>query len=616
MKALVVEDDLKSQCLLAKVLAEHGHEVTTFENAEQAILAYQKEFYPLLFVDVGLPGMDGLQYCRWIRSQPRGERTYVIAAIEPSVPAEVQQVLEAGANDFLTKPYQLDQLRARLVIGERQMSQFFNRQQLEESLQSETERWSIAEAELTRVREESEALLASKDAELDKLRLELAGLAGDSEEEQSLKADLAKREEDLERLREEIGALWDRCGQLQRELDSARQESIDSQERMRAAEQSLESANAELTRLRQLDADSTWTAKETHKAVEEQLAGAEGELAAAREELARQVREHTEELVKLSEQMRASLDDRKRVENALSEAHDELARRGREQMQESLRLADECRELAAERRRLESELGERDQQRQTDQGRWALERDEILRRLKTESEESVRLRQALSEAQKRATMLQAAQETALEDVKVHRDARKRLEAGWRILTRLGREMNQAASVEDVAKVTAAIVQELVGWDCLSFDSYEAEGDWIHPILDLETVEGKASPVRAFHPGPQPTSLMRRVLEDGPQLIIKPVGAWLGSDVAVVGNRTRRSASLIYVPIAIAGRVLGFLSVRSSREDAYQAEDMETLEMVAAHCASALDRIEARAEGEPEPVRQPTPESELAVPSST
>ena len=101
MKALVVEDDLKSQCVLAKVLGERSHEVTTFENAEQAILEYQKEFYPMLFVDVGLPGMDGLQYCRWIRGQPRGEETYVIAAVDPSVPNEVQQVLEAGANDFL-----------------------------------------------------------------------------------------------------------------------------------------------------------------------------------------------------------------------------------------------------------------------------------------------------------------------------------------------------------------------------------------------------------------------------------------------------------------------------------------------------------------------------------
>jgi DNA-binding response OmpR family regulator len=614
MKALVVEDDLKSQCLLAKVLAEHGHEVTTFENAEQAILAYQKEFYPLLFVDVGLPGMDGLHYCRWIRSQPRGERSYVIAAIEPGVPADVQEVLDAGANDFLAKPYQLDQLRARLVIGERQMSQFFNRQQLEESLQNETERWSVAESELARVREECEAVLAAKDAELGGLRQQLAAMSESSAEEKALRGEIAKREEDLEKLREEIGSLWDRCGQLQEDLDTARQENLDAQERMRAAEQALESANQELARLKKLEAEFTEASKE--KGLAEQVARAERELAVVRDELARQVREHTEELVKISEQMRASLEDRKRIENDLSEAHNELARRGRDQAQESLRLTDECRQLAAERRRLESELALRDQQQQAEQGRVAAERDDYLSQLKTESEQAARLRKALEASQDREAKLQSAHESALEDVRLHRDARKRFESRWRALLRLGNEMNRATTAEEVARVTAAVAQELVGWECFSLDAYVPDGDWIHPVLNLEIVEGRSRPVQAFHPGPQPTSLMRRALEDGPQLVIRSAGAGLGSDVAVLGHRTRRSVSLIYVPIAMAGRVMGFLSVRSGLEDAYQTEDMEILELIAAHCAGALARIESRTEPDSGTATRLASVSDLAVPAGT
>jgi hypothetical protein len=57
MKTLIVEGDLMSQCVLAKLLSERGHEVTCFENAEQAILAHQREAYPLVFVDGELPGM-------------------------------------------------------------------------------------------------------------------------------------------------------------------------------------------------------------------------------------------------------------------------------------------------------------------------------------------------------------------------------------------------------------------------------------------------------------------------------------------------------------------------------------------------------------------------------
>ncbi len=491
MKALVVENDLKSQCLLAKVLAERGHEVTTFENAEQAILAYQRDFYPLLFVDVGLPGMDGLQYCRWIRSQPCGERSYVIAAIEPTLPAEVQQVLAAGANDFLTKPYQLDQLRARLVIGERQMSQFFNRQQLEESLQSETQRWTMAEAELFRTREEFELLLGAKDSELNELR-----------------------------------------------------------EKVHATEQALESANLEQTRLRGVQAESTDSLKETLKRREQELACLERELMETREALSQQLGQHTEQLVKLREQMRVSVDDRKR--------------------------------------------------------------DEVLQRLKAEPEETNRLRRALAAAQERVAVLEDEQKSAMEELRVHRDARKRLETRWRTALCLGAELNRATTAEDVARVAGLTTQELVGWDRFSFDAYVAEGDWIHPVLNLESVDGRACPARPLHPGPQPGSLLRRVLEDGPQLILRPVASCNGHDAVVVGNRARKSASLLCVPMTMVGRIVGFLTVRSSVENAYRVDDLAMLEMLAAHCAGALERIEARSVCENNAVREPAPRSELAV----
>ena len=134
MKTLIVEDDLMTQCVLAKVLAERGHEVTSFENAEQAILAYQKQFYPLLFVDAGLPGMGGLQFCKWVRSQPKGDRIFIMVATVAGQPADLGEILAVGANDFLPKPFDVTTLSVRLNIAENQMKSFFDQKELEEGL--------------------------------------------------------------------------------------------------------------------------------------------------------------------------------------------------------------------------------------------------------------------------------------------------------------------------------------------------------------------------------------------------------------------------------------------------------------------------------------------------
>jgi PAS domain S-box-containing protein len=139
MKTLIVEDDLMTQCVLAKVLAERGHEVVSYENAEQAILAYQKEFYPLLFLDAGLPGMGGLQFCKWVRSQPNGDKIFIMVATAPGQPADMGEILAVGANDFLPKPFDVTALGVRLTIAERQMKDFFERKGLEESLRQSQE---------------------------------------------------------------------------------------------------------------------------------------------------------------------------------------------------------------------------------------------------------------------------------------------------------------------------------------------------------------------------------------------------------------------------------------------------------------------------------------------
>jgi len=568
MKALVVENDLKSQCLLAKVLAERGHEVTTFENAEQAILAYQKAFYPLLFVDINLPGMDGLQYCRWIRNQARGGETYIIAAIEPTLPAEAKQVLEAGANDFLVKPYQLDPLRARLVIGERQMAQFFEQHRLELNLQSETQRWSQVEAALARSKKEFEATLKAKEEELDQLRQTVN--ASSSESTSSFESKLARRDADLQHLQEEIAELWERCGGLECALDQSRQDCESAQLRVRETERELEAAKLEVGKLRDGDPATVDLLRQRLSNREQELCGVRQELVSLREEQIRRLRADADELIRLGDQLRENLEDRNRIENELKAARSELSRRGREQADETLRLADELRALMIDRHRLETELRRQNQQRDGD-------RAEIS-----------------------------------EQLQLHRAARKRFDTRWRVLMRLGPELNHTSTAEGVARVAGRATQELLGWDLFSLDQYCLESDRVHPVLSLEVDEGHDRECRPLHPEGKPTGLVRRVLEDGPQLVLRPATDAPAFEATLVGHRVRHSASLLCVPIVIAHRTFGFLSIRSGAENAYRGEDMESLQMLAAQCAGALERIELRPEEERSVVRVPAEPAPVAA----
>jgi transcriptional regulator with GAF, ATPase, and Fis domain len=126
----------------------------------------------------------------------------------------------------------------------------------------------------------------------------------------------------------------------------------------------------------------------------------------------------------------------------------------------------------------------------------------------------------------------------------------------------------------------------------SFDAYVAEGNWIQPVLNLETTAGEPRPASAFHPGPQPTSLMRRVLAEGPQLVLRPSPSCSQTELVLLGERARRSASLMYVPVRAGDRTLGFLSVRSAVLDAYNGEDVENLMALGALASGALERLAA------------------------
>ena len=100
MKVLVVEDDAVSSLLLIRVLKRRGFDVTACASAEEAMKAYEATFYPLLFLDLFLPGMDGFSFCEWVRRQPGGDEHLILVGTSSDQPGVLQRVLDAGADDY------------------------------------------------------------------------------------------------------------------------------------------------------------------------------------------------------------------------------------------------------------------------------------------------------------------------------------------------------------------------------------------------------------------------------------------------------------------------------------------------------------------------------------
>ncbi len=145
MKALVVDDDPVIREVFRLRLRSLGHDVDAYGDAESAWPALEAGGFPLVILDWVLPGMDGLQLCRRFRALPHGDRSVVIVITAREGHEELQQVLDAGADDYLSKPVNLDLLGVRLAIAERAARTVAARRRAELALrESETRLGAVA----------------------------------------------------------------------------------------------------------------------------------------------------------------------------------------------------------------------------------------------------------------------------------------------------------------------------------------------------------------------------------------------------------------------------------------------------------------------------------------
>ena len=118
MRLLIAEDDLLSRALLAGVLKKSGHEVVETTDGLEAWDILQQPGAPeLAILDWMMPGMDGLEVVRRVRALPTGRPPYLIMLTGKAEKADLVAALEAGANDYLAKPFDHGELRTRVQVG-------------------------------------------------------------------------------------------------------------------------------------------------------------------------------------------------------------------------------------------------------------------------------------------------------------------------------------------------------------------------------------------------------------------------------------------------------------------------------------------------------------------
>jgi phosphoserine phosphatase RsbU/P len=132
LKILAVEDDLLARKLLVQALHRLGYEVAEATDGVEALRVLDKEPCRVVVSDWLMPEMDGLDFCRQLRARVGAEYAYFILLTSRTADhANQREAIEAGVDDFLSKPLDLQELWMRLRVAERILKFTTQVQQLE-----------------------------------------------------------------------------------------------------------------------------------------------------------------------------------------------------------------------------------------------------------------------------------------------------------------------------------------------------------------------------------------------------------------------------------------------------------------------------------------------------
>jgi len=120
MRILVAEDDFTSRTMLQAILTKWGYDVIAAEDGNAAHIAFLTTDAPqLALLDWEMPGMSGIDLCRMLRKKNRNNPLYLILLTARGHATDIAEGLEAGADDYIAKPFDNTELKARIDVGRR-----------------------------------------------------------------------------------------------------------------------------------------------------------------------------------------------------------------------------------------------------------------------------------------------------------------------------------------------------------------------------------------------------------------------------------------------------------------------------------------------------------------
>jgi two-component system, cell cycle response regulator DivK len=119
-KILLVEDNEMNRDMLSRRLRRKGYEVISAPDGSRGIAMAQEDHPDLILMDISLPVMDGLQATRHLKASPDTQAIPIIALTAHAMAGDREKCLEAGCNDYATKPVEFPQLLAKIrhFLGE------------------------------------------------------------------------------------------------------------------------------------------------------------------------------------------------------------------------------------------------------------------------------------------------------------------------------------------------------------------------------------------------------------------------------------------------------------------------------------------------------------------
>jgi len=119
MKILTADDDASSRAVLTSALKSFGHDVVETKDGNEAWTEYRLHSFQLVISDWMMPGLDGIDFCKRVRGEQRQKYTYIILLTSVEGKKKYLEGMEAGADDFINKPFDRETLASRIRVAER-----------------------------------------------------------------------------------------------------------------------------------------------------------------------------------------------------------------------------------------------------------------------------------------------------------------------------------------------------------------------------------------------------------------------------------------------------------------------------------------------------------------